>query len=161
MKGKILGIAVIVVALGVLVNALALSSATVSNNAVNIPIVATNSALIAVQGGTDGDITFGTDATGKQAKMTVSTGLQADSSYTFDSAFQVTNNSSSATKISIPNTITVSGVTVTLTDSAGAAITNTSVPAGNSLGVKMAVAVPAGQAASSGLSFVFSISGSK
>lgn len=160
MKGKILGIAVIIVALGVLVNALALSSATVKNNAISIPIVATNSALIAIQGGTDGDLTFGVDATGKQAKVTVNTGLQADSSYTFNSAFVVANNSSSATNITIPQTITVSGVSVDLTQTSGEPITAVAVNA-TPLTVKMVVTVPAGQAASTGLSFTFDVTGAK
>lgn len=160
MKGKILGLAVIVVAMGVLVNALALTSATVKNNAINIPIVATDAALISIGAGSDVDVTFGTDPTGKQAKISVGTGLQADSSYTFESAFVITNRSATATKITIPNTISTSGVTVTLSKTDDSAITDVSVNA-TPLPVKMVVTVPSGQAASTGLNFNFNITGAK
>lgn len=162
MKGKILGIAVIVVAMGVLVNALALTSASVKNNAVSVPVVATGSALVALTAPTtpDVDLTYGLDA-GNQFMMTVKTGLQADSNYTFDPAFKITNNSGSATKISLPASVTTGGVTVYFYQAGTSTPLTTPVSVTTSQDIKMVIDVPAGTAANPGLSFKFDVTGSK
>jgi hypothetical protein len=124
----------------------------VKNNAVSVPVVATGSALVALTAPTtpDVDLTYGVD-TGNQFKVSVNTGLQADSIYTFDPAFTIKNNSGSATKISLPATVVTSGVTVHFYLTGTTTTLTTPVSVNTSQDIKMVVDVPAGQATSSGL----------
>lgn len=165
MKAKVLGIAVIVVALGVLVNALALTSVTVDQNKINIPIVSTDSALISVSAGADGDVSFNAAGNGGKAQMSVATGLQPASTYEFDTAFVITNHSANAVKITVPSTVTAgsgitsislykTGTTTPITGEVLAASTG-------SVGVKMVIAVDPTATVSTAPNFTFSITGAK
>lgn len=118
MKTRLLGLAVVLVAMGILVNALAVTKADVKTNALSFDIVNTSSALIGLKSGDnqDKDVSFvATGGTsGKLASITIATGLQPGSSYVFQDAFQIVNNSANTNgvTVSLTDVTTVAGVTV-------------------------------------------------
>ncbi|HYF76761.1 MAG TPA: hypothetical protein VD973_06505 [Symbiobacteriaceae bacterium] len=115
MKSRLLGIAVVLVALAVIINALALESAEITNK-VSIDVVGNAAALIGITAATgvqDPDVTV-TD-TNKQAVITLPAlkGAQAASQYVFDAAFAIKNNSGDTVDISIDPITPAGGVGVT------------------------------------------------
>ncbi|HWI63373.1 MAG TPA: hypothetical protein VNT75_16170 [Symbiobacteriaceae bacterium] len=139
MKMRILGFGVVLVALAFIVNALALSSAQVTNK-LTIPVTTTDNALIAFKAPTslDSDITL--TATGaNQMAITVQDGVQPNSTYIFDQVFRITNNSADNVVLGVtfPST---TGLTITLANSVGGAtIAGMVLNAGSSIDVKMTV----------------------
>ncbi|HYG59967.1 MAG TPA: hypothetical protein VD902_18025 [Symbiobacteriaceae bacterium] len=139
MKIRLFGLAVVVVALAVIVNALALSTASITNK-LSVPLTTTDAALIAFEAPTtpDSDITL--VATGaNQMTVTVDTGIQPNSTYVFDQVFKITNNSADNVLLGVayPGT---TGLTITMVNSSGGADINGLVlNAGLSVDVKMSV----------------------
>ncbi|HLN64629.1 MAG TPA: hypothetical protein VK464_24150 [Symbiobacteriaceae bacterium] len=138
MKVRLLGLAVVLVALAVIVNALAISSASVTNG-VTVSVVATNAALLAFDTtgvGNDPDLAVSGTTTGSMT-ITIDDGIQKNSSYTFSPAFMIKNNSDDTLDISIPP-VTVNGVTMTATAVAGGDVSSfTDVPAGKTVFVSL------------------------
>lgn len=147
MKTRLLGLAVVLVALAVIVNALALSSASVTNK-LTIPVTTTDQALIAFTApdSADGDITL-TAVGANQMVVAVDTGVQPNSTYVFDQVFKITNNSADNVTLGLtPPTAT--GLTITLADAAtDTNISGLVLNSGLSINVKMTV-VADGTAAS-------------
>lgn len=146
MKTRLLGLAVVMVALAVIVNALALSSASVTNK-LSIPVTTTDTALIAFEAPTtpDADITL-TAVGANQMTVSVDTGIQPNSTYVFDQVFAVTNNSGNAVTLGVTYPATT-GLTITLANAAGGADLNgLSLGIGASVNVKMTVVAAAGAA---------------
>ena len=115
MKTRFLGLAVVFVALAVLVNVLALSTATV-NSDLTVDVVNTTTALVALTtpiapAVLDSDVAVST-ASGIMA-ITLDHGLQPDSTYVFKSVFSITNNSDDAVNVTLSTTGTPAGMTIT------------------------------------------------
>lgn len=123
MKTRLLGLAVVLVALAVIVNALALESATINGTSLSANIVSSDSALIAIVGGApqDSDIAF--DGTGTTASISLEHGIQANSTYVFGHAFGIKNNSDDNVRVTVA-VADGSGATLTLTpvDGTGATL---------------------------------------
>lgn len=112
MKVRFLGLAVVLVALAVIVNALALSSATITSP-LTVSVVNTDTALLAfsaVSPGGDPDLTVSGNAA--SLSLAVQDGIQRNSSYTFAPAFMITNNSADTLNLTVSGTAT-NGVTIT------------------------------------------------
>ncbi|MFZ5815438.1 MAG: hypothetical protein ACOY93_09090 [Bacillota bacterium] len=138
MKTRFLGLAIVMVALAVLVNVLALSSASVDSD-LTVNVVNTATALIAMSAATTPDPDVVVDTTSGILTVTFDDGLQPASSYTFSPVFKITNNSDGAVTVTVTSSGTPAGMTVTMTDTANAALTNYSLLAGGSVEVKMTV----------------------
>lgn len=138
MKTRLLGLAVLLVALGVIVNTLALSSASVTNS-FTLPVVNTSAALIALDAADvqDSDMTAST-ATG-QLVLTVATGVQPHSTYTFNGAFKITNNSTDAVEVTVTTSGEPANVTLSFADNVDAAITGYALASTASVNVKMTI----------------------
>ncbi len=139
-KAKFLGLAVVLVALAVLVNVLALSTATV-NSGLTIDVVNTSSALVALSAPItpDPDVTVST-ATGI-LQLTVADGVQPDSEYTFSPVFTITNNSAAGITVDLTGSSTPAGMTLSFTEAGTAnAMTAYALAAGASVSVAMNVA---------------------
>lgn len=140
MKTRFLGLAIAMVALAVLVNVLALSSATVDSN-MTVNVVNTSTALIAmsVPATPDSDLTVSTGS--GVLTVTFEDGVQPQSSYTFEPVFTITNNSDDNVTINVTTTGQPAGMTFTLTDSSDTALGPAfSLVAGASVDVKMVLA---------------------
>lgn len=154
MKVRLLGLAVVLVALAVIVNALAISSASVTN-AVTVSVVGSNTALLAFDttGADDDDLAI-SGASAGQMTITIDDGIQKNSSYTFSPAFKITNNSDDILDLTIP-TQTVNGVTLTAAAVAGGTYSSlTDVPAGASVWVQITLAADGTATTPSGLTLV-------
>ncbi|HYF94731.1 MAG TPA: hypothetical protein VD969_21160 [Symbiobacteriaceae bacterium] len=104
MKSRLLGLAVVLVALAVIINALALQQADITST-FTVSVVGSGSALIAIAADTDGaqDGDIGVDdTTSGYAMLTVDTGLQPGSTYVFEKAFEIVNNSGDTVDITLP-----------------------------------------------------------
>lgn len=115
MKSRLLGLAVVLVAIAVLVNALALSTADITSK-VNINVVGSQSALIAITEATgqDPDIIID-DSVNGSAVISIADlkGLQPGSVYVFSPAFSIVNNSNTIVDFTIPvPTVEADGVHV-------------------------------------------------
>lgn len=139
MKTRFLGLAIVMVALAVLVNVLALSSASVDSN-MTVNVVNTSTALIAMKVPTtpDSDVTVST-ASGILT-VTFEDGLQPQSSYTFTPVFTITNNSDDNVTINVSTSGQPAGMTFTITDTSDTALGPAySLIAGASVDVKMVI----------------------
>ncbi len=147
MKMRFLGLAVTLVALAVMVNALALKSATINGTTVSIPIVNSSAALIAIGGATvspDPDVIV-TDS-GGVATISVQDGLQPNSSYSFGNVLTITNNSETDVTLSISvGDLTGTGINaITFYDSAtSTAFTSGSLAKNTSITLTMSIDVSA------------------
>lgn len=111
MKVRLLGLAVVLVALAVIVNALAISSADVTNK-VTVSVVGSKDALLAFDttGADDQDLAV-SGTSGGQMTITIDDGIQRNSNYTFSPAFKITNNSDYPLNLTIDDVVS-NGVTV-------------------------------------------------
>jgi hypothetical protein len=144
-KTKFLGLAVVLVAMAAIVNALALSSATVSGSQFTIPVVNTNAALIAVKApaSPDSDLQITDTATAFSLTVKGGFGVQDNATYTFDQAFQVKNNSQDAVNVNITSSGGPTGATLSLKnaadDSAIVPATTIALSAGTAVNVNLVV----------------------
>lgn len=139
MKIRLFGLAVVVVALAVIVNALALSSANVTNK-LTLDVKTTDNALIAFSTPTalDSDISL-TAAGANQMSFTVNTGVQPNSTYVFDQVFKITNNSNDNVILgaTFPS---ATGLTITLANTIGGTnLVGMTLNSGASVDVRMTV----------------------
>jgi hypothetical protein len=137
MKTRLLGLAVVLVAMAFIINALALTSADITGTTLSASIVNSSAALIAIDEGPsqDNDISF-TDGTNASISIP---GIQANSAYAFGQAFMVKNNSADDLYIDVIVT-GGSGATLTLVSSpADTDLLNMPVTAGNSITFTMSV----------------------
>jgi hypothetical protein len=107
---KFMGLAVVLVALAVTLNALAFSTAKVTNSA-TFTVAATGSAALAISStpGTG----LSADVTSNYLKLTVNDKMQPNSTYLFSNAITTTNKSSGAINLT-GYSATANGVTVKL-----------------------------------------------
>lgn len=153
MKKRLLGIAVLLVALAVIVNAMALSSAQVTS-AMSIPIVNTSAALIALSAAASQDLDLNVSIVDGQLLLAVEDGVQPYSIYTFDSAFKITNNSDDNVLVTISTSGTPAGVTLTFADGLNDPITSYLLNTATSVNVKLTVDTGAATLATAGISVV-------
>lgn len=143
MKTRFMGLAIVLVALAVLVNVLAISSATVNSN-LTVNVVNTSSAMIALAAPVapatlDNDVVVDTSS-GVMA-VTLDDGLQPGSTYTFKSVFSITNNSDDAVDVTLSTTGTPAGMTVTFRNVANdAVVSSTAIASAGNLNVYMVIA---------------------
>lgn len=145
MKTKFLGLAVVFVALAVLVNVLAISSASIDSD-MQIVVENTSTAMIALAAPVapatkDDDVTV--DTSSGVLDITLSDGLQPGSTYTFKSVFSITNNSANAVDVNIDTTGEPAGMTVAFYNASGDGlidgVTSVSVAAASSVNVYMVI----------------------
>lgn len=153
MKKRLIGMAVLLVALAVIINAMALSSAQVTST-MDIPIVNTSTALIALSAADSQDLDLNADTTTGQLVLTVEDGVQPYSSYTFDGALKITNNSDDNVLVTLSTSGTPAGVTLTFADGADAPITSYLLNTAASVNVKLTVDTAAATLATAGISVV-------
>lgn len=131
---KVLGLAVLLVAMAVAVNALAFKSADVTSS-MKFKVVSTELAGLALlQGAGDGaDSTIGADGI-----MTIglSTSPQPNSTYVYTDVFRVKNNAAATKTVTLPTSLSLGNakVTVTFVDDTGADITSFTVAAKGATG---------------------------
>jgi hypothetical protein len=125
MKRKFLGLAVTIGALAVIVSALALQSATVTN-LVSVPITTTGSSLISIVTPAapviDSDLAYTVTSGQAVISLVGANGLQPGSSYTLTPAFNVKNNSANSVAITLGTGTLPTGVTVSFVNENGVAI---------------------------------------
>lgn len=147
MKNRLLGLAVVIVALAGIINALALKSADITNK-VAITVAGNATSLIGITtagaGTQDPDVSI--SDTNNQAVLTLAKGLQAGSKYEFDAAFAIVNRSASdSVNITLPTVPKANGVAVTFDVSTRAgAKPLTGLAAGDTVWVKMTVELDEG-----------------
>lgn len=152
---KLMGLAIVLVALAVSVNALAFKTAQVTNNMSLVFQDSTAAGLAFAAAATpDPGVSTALDGTTGITKFTLSQKMQPGSVYTFDPAFKITNNNASGTVTLAYSAITLTGgVTITLlksgttTDISDPSVT---IAAAGSQDVAIKVTVPAGFVASGG-----------
>lgn len=152
MKTRILGLAVVIVAMAVIVNALALSSASISGTTMSIDIVNSGSALVGIgaPASPDSDLTI-TD-NGKLS-LTVEHGVQASATYLFDQALQLTNRSDDAIDLTWSMSGLPAGMTINFyNDADGLPVTSPLAISANSaaLNLRMEVVTTSGAATAAG-----------
>lgn len=145
MKSRLLGLAVVLVALAVIINALALETATITNK-ITITVAGNGSSMIGITTATavqDADVSV--SDTNNQAVITLSDPLQAGAVYVFDAAFAVVNRSSQAIDFTVTPPAVSNGVTIAFaqSDEAGA-LAWTNLAAGAQAWVKMTVTTAEG-----------------
>lgn len=105
---KVLGLAIVLVALAVAINALAFKSASVTNSA-SFTVSATNAAALAIEaGGTPGTGFSTAGITDGSLTLTINDKMQPNSTYKFSEVFKVTHKATST------NSITGVGYTVSV-----------------------------------------------
>ena len=139
MKVRLFGLAVVVVAMAVIVNALALSSASVTNK-LTLAVTTTDDALIAFETPTalDSDISL-TAVGANQMSFAVDVGVQPNSTYVFDQVFRITNNSDDTVVLGATMP-TATGLTITLANTIGGTnLVGMTLNSGASVDLKMTV----------------------
>jgi hypothetical protein len=141
MKVRLLGLAVVLVAIAAIVNALALSEATIKNG-FSISVENTTNAMIALApaAGNDKDVDVETAANG-YLELSFADGFQRNSTYKFSPAFKITNNSKETVDMAVTFTSTAAEkITVTAAAVAGGDVQSfTDVPPGKSVFVELTV----------------------
>lgn len=149
MKTRLLGLAVVMVAMAVMVNAMALSSFTQANS-FTLSVVTPDLALVAFDTatGADGDVTV--DLSAGKLDLTFAHGVQQNSTYEFSPAFKIKNNSKNAVNLGwVAGAGAPTGVTVTFHNAADN-VQLTSLPAEMAAWIDVKVKVVASGTAAGG-----------
>lgn len=144
---KVMGLAIVLVALAVAINALAFKTATVQN-AATFTVSATNAAALAIEADATPGTGFTTAGIGTgYLTLTIDDNMQPNSVYTFDDVFKITNKASNTTTSITGINYSLSGLdaaiaTVKLLDSAdGTQVSNETLASGASITVDLEITV--------------------
>jgi len=141
---KLMGFAVVLVAMAVAVNALAFKTAVVTNG-MSITVATTSASSLAFSAATAQDPGVSSSITAGKLTITVNDAMQPDSVYSYEDVVKITN--SSAATVSLAYTVTgLTGATAVLKNPSNADIGGTTLGPAASVEVKMVVTVPAGTA---------------
>lgn len=92
---KVMGLAIVLVALAVAINALAFKTASVTNSA-TLTVAATQGSALGIDVGTAPGSGFGTDFASNYLKLTIADKMQPNSTYTFNDVFKIKHGASEA-----------------------------------------------------------------
>lgn len=140
---KLLGLAVVLVAMAVAINALAFKTADVTNN-MALKIVGTETAALAMLPGT-GDGAGSVVGADGILKIALAKFPQPGSTYVFDDVFRVKNNAAASRTITLPASVllgTTTQVTVSFVNSAGTPVTSVVVGAGATENIGLKIITP-------------------
>jgi hypothetical protein len=144
---KWIGLAVLVVALIMAINAFAYRTASVTNG-FSITVDSTNNAALAIDAPTTPDPGITATISGGKMNLTVNEKVQPDSVYSFEDVLKITNKTGYPVTLAHSFTGGASGLTVTLTRHDGSPLGV--LPAGQSIECKLTVATTAGYGGSLG-----------
>ncbi len=138
---KLMGFAVVLVAMAVAVNALAFRTAVVTNG-MSMTVDTTSASGLAFAAATVPDPGVSSVITDGKLIITVNDKMQPDSIYTYEDVVKITNNSGATVTLSYSTAGLTGGTTLALKTPANADISGTTLASATSLEVKMVVTVP-------------------